>query len=680
MEQEQAKVACVFEKYLPDHTTCYQLEHGSVLLFKYERPYALSSVSNVSGRKVDAILPTLKDPLTCAGVYRDALYFYSTPPMKCTYTFYRATIDLDDMGTVVFAKIREIRINDDIIRFAHKQPFYVMESKPLCLYGFEKGDCRSVPLFNRDSIFFQHRGILFTMCSSECFTMQLTLPFIDVLSVEIAIPEPEKTAIFSREDTGFLYIISKGTMYVFSEDKLKKEFQLHCPQNDARSRIRNFDTVFDIVVVDGPLMVISAPDTTDGSTLFWRMNLHDQESVSHMSGNCDVPNTLTMLKILTKQKRQAAIQPVSNIVAQKKVPTSTGKIILKKPSEAKSSKPVGSNSKVKKIVNDHAIELQKSMESICLPDVEEAFDSEFLRRFKPINILGQGRYGCVFEAERNVMGVTWKRAVKRIALRSSKKDAFSVALKEVEVQKDFNHEGIVKFDDAWIETPPTGWQRYSDDKLLEELNSKEIVMNCSLLLFSYVQFQIPYKVDCVFLYIQMELCDSSLAEWLISNKERDLIKIKMWFKQIVLAVAYIHEKGKIHRDLKPSNILISNEGRLKICDLGIVAECVFENGQERDKSRTYGQWTPMYMAPEQMSWIGYKSKVDIFALGLILVELCVVMTMEHAAEVFDMYRADRATTVLDHLPEVKEFVAWLSNVRATERPECREILEHPFLS
>ncbi|GMS82341.1 hypothetical protein PENTCL1PPCAC_4516, partial [Pristionchus entomophagus] len=83
----------------------------------------------------------------------------------------------------------------------------------------------------------------------------------------------------------------------------------------------------------------------------------------------------------------------------------------------------------------------------------------------------------------------------------------------------------------------------------------------------------------------------------------------------------------------------------------------------------------------QMRWSGYKSKIDIFALGLILLELCVVLLWKmRNCQVFDNYRADRPTIVLDHLPELRHFVAWLTNVRDTERPECREILEHPFLA
>ncbi|GMS86910.1 hypothetical protein PENTCL1PPCAC_9085, partial [Pristionchus entomophagus] len=112
--------------------------------------------------------------------------------------------------------------------------------------------------------------------------------------------------------------------------------------------------------------------------------------------------------------------------------------------------------------------------------------------------------------------------------------------------------------------------------------------------------------------------------------------MKRWFNQIVSAVAYIHDKGKIHRDLKPSNIMFADEDHLKICDLGIVANRAIvdaDTDQEEAKSRTFDRGTYMYMAPEQVFFGHVSSKVDIFALGLILTEMCVAMTKQEAEKV-----------------------------------------------
>lgn len=130
----------------------------------------------------------------------------------------------------------------------------------------------------------------------------------------------------------------------------------------------------------------------------------------------------------------------------------------------------------------------------------------------------------------------------------------------------------------------------------------------------------------------MEFCNGTLEKWLRNNHARDINQAKSWFKQIVSAIAYLHQKKKIHRDLKPANILFDDNLRLKICDLGLIADLALENGEERDVSRTI-TGTPKYMAPEQsLIWGNYTSKVDIFSLGLILAEICVYMTPDKTRE------------------------------------------------
>ncbi|GMT01773.1 hypothetical protein PENTCL1PPCAC_23947, partial [Pristionchus entomophagus] len=193
-----------------------------------------------------------------------------------------------------------------------------------------------------------------------------------------------------------------------------------------------------------------------------------------------------------------------------------------------------------------------------------------------------------------------------------------------------------------------------------------------------------YKDDCVFIYIQMELCKQTLHDWLYSNDERDWNRSKTWFKQLVSAVAYLHEKKKIHRDLKPLNILLDERDRLKICDLGLVADRAMKNGQEIDRMRSIAG-SPMYMAPEQEMRPGqlrspYTSKVDVFSLGLILSELSVCMTVHKAIEVFENYRRGRANSILRNRPDMDEFVNWLTNVDAHNRPTCDAILADEFLS
>ena len=84
--------------------------------------------------------------------------------------------------------------------------------------------------------------------------------------------------------------------------------------------------------------------------------------------------------------------------------------------------------------------------------------------------------------------------------------------------------------------------------------------------------------------------------------------------RIARTLEYVHDKGLIHRDIKPDNILLSDDGQVKLCDLGLAREVdlmttVTQSGQ--------AVGTPRYISPEQAR--GEKSidaRADIYSLGI----------------------------------------------------------------
>jgi hypothetical protein len=87
-------------------------------------------------------------------------------------------------------------------------------------------------------------------------------------------------------------------------------------------------------------------------------------------------------------------------------------------------------------------------------------------------------------------------------------------------------------------------------------------------------------------------------------------------RQLCLGIAAAHERGVLHRDLKPSNVMIDGRGRVRVMDFGLAALAtdVLPEGQ------VVG--TPAYMAPEQLAGGQVSVQSDLYALGLILHEIC----------------------------------------------------------
>ena len=89
--------------------------------------------------------------------------------------------------------------------------------------------------------------------------------------------------------------------------------------------------------------------------------------------------------------------------------------------------------------------------------------------------------------------------------------------------------------------------------------------------------------------------------------------------QTALGLQHAHRKGLIHRDLKPSNMLVGQDGRIKILDLGLAR---FLQDQIDDETITVagtGLGTPDFMAPEQFGNArNADERSDVYALGCTL--------------------------------------------------------------
>ncbi|KAA8586426.1 hypothetical protein FQN60_000262 [Etheostoma spectabile] len=71
---------------------------------------------------------------------------------------------------------------------------------------------------------------------------------------------------------------------------------------------------------------------------------------------------------------------------------------------------------------------------------------------------------------------------------------------------------------------------------------------------------------------------------------------RLYFRDIILGIEYLHYQKIVHRDIKPSNLLLGDDGHVKIADFGVSNQ--FE-GNDALLSSTAG--TPAFMAPETLS-------------------------------------------------------------------------------
>ena len=90
-----------------------------------------------------------------------------------------------------------------------------------------------------------------------------------------------------------------------------------------------------------------------------------------------------------------------------------------------------------------------------------------------------------------------------------------------------------------------------------------------------------------------------------------------WLENSCSGLDHLHSHSPplIHRDLKPANVLIRGDSSACLCDFGLC------NFLDYKKSMTVGAGTPVYQAPEVRTDKKYTVSVDIWSVGMLMLEL-----------------------------------------------------------
>ncbi len=120
-------------------------------------------------------------------------------------------------------------------------------------------------------------------------------------------------------------------------------------------------------------------------------------------------------------------------------------------------------------------------------------------------------------------------------------------------------------------------------------------------------------------YLVMELVAGPTLSQRISQGPLDEHETVVIGVGIASALAYIHQQRIVHRDVKPSNILLDEHSNPHLADFGI--SWLVDATRLTMTGLAFG--TPAYLAPEQLQGGVIGPPVDVYALGLVLLE-CLV--------------------------------------------------------
>jgi TolB-like protein/Tfp pilus assembly protein PilF len=129
-------------------------------------------------------------------------------------------------------------------------------------------------------------------------------------------------------------------------------------------------------------------------------------------------------------------------------------------------------------------------------------------------------------------------------------------------------------------------------------------------------------------FMTMELVDGCTLEQMIPRGTVSMAQLFDIAIALADALSAAHRKHIIHRDLKPANVMMTDDGRVKVLDLGLARAVDPDPVCPEDDVTHLGLTqagiivgTVPYMSPEQIEAKPLDHRTDLFSLGVILYEL-----------------------------------------------------------
>jgi len=256
-------------------------------------------------------------------------------------------------------------------------------------------------------------------------------------------------------------------------------------------------------------------------------------------------------------------------------------------------------------------------------------------KYKVKQKIGEGAVGDVYLAR--IKETKELVAIKEIEL--SEKIIPAITL-EISIMKNNNHPNIIQYYDSFIINKRKLW-------LVMEYMEGGSVTN---VLYQY--------------------------EYGIKFSEAHIARIIF---ECLSGLKYLHDYNRIHRDIKSDNILISNDGSVKLCDFGYAIQLTL-----LQNVRTTVVGTPYWMAPEVIRGKSYTTKIDIWSIGIVAMELAQGKPpyLEHPPLRAMFLITTRGIPGLSNPDEWSEnFISFIDSclkVDPNERPDAKDLLLHPL--
>nr|KAF6462428.1 mitogen-activated protein kinase kinase kinase 4 [Molossus molossus] len=187
------------------------------------------------------------------------------------------------------------------------------------------------------------------------------------------------------------------------------------------------------------------------------------------------------------------------------------------------------------------------------------------------------------------------------------------------------------------------------------------------------------------MYIFMEYCDEGTLEE-VSRLGLQEHVIRLYSKQITVAINVLHEHGIVHRDIKGANIFLTSSGLIKLGDFGCSVK-LKNNAQTMPGEVNSTLGTAAYMAPEVITRAkgeGHGRAADIWSLGCVVIEMVTGKRpwheYEHNFQIMYKVGMGHKPPIPERLSlEGKDFLSHCLESEPRMRWTASQLLDHSFV-
>ncbi|XP_076668648.1 serine/threonine-protein kinase PAK mbt isoform X2 [Andrena cerasifolii] len=446
----------------------------------------------------------------------------------------------------------------------------------------------------------------------------------------------------------------------------------------------NFQNLSPITNPQGPAQSPGTPQLADSE--FQRLNPQMTTMPGQYNGNVQIGNTESssrdqqVAQNVLLHKLQPKISPVGSIASQRPL----SQLSSHNANKYTQGYSMQENSSALHAHMKKPIETSQSMHNLSKPNVPSSGSSSIPDQNQNMKTaLSSGNLA---------VGSSSSASSKQTAEQRLTHEQFRAALQMVVSRGDprENLENFLKIGEGSTGTVCIATEKNTNRQVavkkmdLRKQQRRELLFNEVVIMRDYhhpniVEMYDSFLVDDE-LWVVMEYLEGGALTDIVTHSRMDESQIATVCSQCLKPLAYLHSQGVIHRDIKSDSILLTADGRVKLSDFGFCAQV----SQELPRRKSL-VGTPYWMSPEVISRLPYGPEVDIWSLGIMIIEM-----VDGEPPFFNEPPLQAMRRIRDMpppklknshkvSPRLQGFLERMLVRDPAQRATATELLQHPFL-